>query len=439
MSEQAFFVHGAAVGMSKGRGIRGARRDEQIKAPPAGRVLACLAGARKARFDGHKVFRLTPATQLQVDALRALERDPGGLEFWTGVSRANASVDVMAAPGAAKALVGCLRRLGVAHSLLVQDVQRLIDNEQPDDVTGAADFGWDRYHRLEQIHSWLRSLVTDYPDTVTLLNLGKSYEGRDILGVKVSYRSGNPAVFVEAGIHAREWISPAVTTYILHQLLSSSDSGVRAAAEAYDWYFFPSVNPDGYEYSHTTNRMWRKTRSRGRLLCHGVDGNRNWDFRWRGGGSSGFPCSETYDGTGPFSEVEMRLVGDFVAGIASAVKIYLSIHSYSQLLLFPYGVAGLRAHNHDTLMDLGQKTAESIAKRYGTQYRVGSTVDVLYAASGVSPDWAHGALGVPVAFTVELRDTGAHGFLLPAAQILPSGEETLDGVVALVTAALPTF
>lgn len=54
-----------------------------------------------------------------------------------------------------------------------------------------------------------------------------------------------------SGIHAREWIAPATVTYILNELLTSTDPSVRDIAESYDWYVFPSVNPDGYEYTHT--------------------------------------------------------------------------------------------------------------------------------------------------------------------------------------------
>lgn len=99
------------------------------------------------------------------------------------------------------------------------------------------------------------------------------------------------------GIHAREWIAPATVTYILNQLLTSTKLAVTTAAKNYDWYFFPVVNPDGYEYTFTKvsniniilalfqknsfqDRLWRKTRKPYSRFCKGADPNRNWGYHW---------------------------------------------------------------------------------------------------------------------------------------------------------------
>lgn len=92
-----------------------------------------------------------------------------------------------------------------------------------------------------------------------------------------------------------------------------------------DWYVLPVVNPDGYEFSHTTDRLWRKTRSMhelptaasGRLFkrppCAGVDLNRNWDFNWGDrAGASDDPCSDQYAGPRPFSEPEAKATAAFI-------------------------------------------------------------------------------------------------------------------------------
>lgn len=62
----------------------------------------------------------------------------------------------------------------------------------------------------------------------------------------------NPGVFIESGMHAREWIGVATSTFILNQLLTSTDASIKAIAENYNWYIFPVANPDGYTYTHTT-------------------------------------------------------------------------------------------------------------------------------------------------------------------------------------------
>lgn len=106
----------------------------------------------------------------------------------------------------------------------------------------------------------MEGLAGEYPTLVTPLVGGESYEMRIIKGVKLSFKEGNPGVFLEGGIHAREWISPAVVTYILNELITSTDPNVRGVAESYDWYVFPVFNPDGYDYTHKT--VWAKEQNR---------------------------------------------------------------------------------------------------------------------------------------------------------------------------------
>lgn len=110
---------------------------------------------------------------------------------------------------------------------------------------------WDSYYILEDIHSWLDQLASENSN-VSIITSGKSYEGRDIKGVKVSFKSGNRGVFIEGGIHAREWISPATVTYLINELLNSNDPTFRNIAESFDWYIFPSINPDGYSFTHSS-------------------------------------------------------------------------------------------------------------------------------------------------------------------------------------------
>lgn len=138
----------------------------------------------------------------------------------------------------------------IPYQIHINDVQELIDETTPQSRSKSFDFT--NYHTLEELYKNLDELAKDNPDKVQVVVGGKSYEGRQIKGVKLSFKPNNPGIFIEGGIHAREWISPATVMYILHQLLTSNDSDVRALAESHDWYIFPSFNPDGYVYTHTT-------------------------------------------------------------------------------------------------------------------------------------------------------------------------------------------
>ena len=144
-------------------------------------------------------------------------------------------------------------------------------------------------------------------------------------------------MWIDSGIHAREWISPAVGTWMLNELVEN-DSAHPELLDKLDWYFLPSHNPDGYYKSREEYRMWRKTTTKYENdICQGTDPNRNWDFHWGEDGAADSSCSETYHGPEAFSEVEVRNVRDFLLAHKDQIKFFQTLHSYSQMILIPWG------------------------------------------------------------------------------------------------------
>ncbi|KAB0795830.1 hypothetical protein PPYR_09891 [Photinus pyralis] len=399
------------------------------------RVILCLLavlpfclGEEPDRFDNFKVYQVIPTTSAHLEVLEKLENDPN-YNFWSGVAL-NRQVDVMVSPRQQDIFTNLLRFLNLPGKVMIENVQELMNNER--NSTDRSEDLFSSYQTLDEIHNWLRSLEAQYQDVVKVIVGGKSHEGRQILGVHVSFKPGNKAVMIEGGIHAREWISPATVIYILNQLLTSQDPAVRAVAESRDWYVFPSVNPDGYVYTHTKNRMWRKTR-KPYGFCYGADPNRNWGYHWMQGGASSSACSDTFAGDKAFSEIETQSLSEFIDTIAPKLDVYLSFHSYSQLILLPFGHKGHEVPaNNEELHRVANKARDKLKERYGTKYTVGNIPEAIYVASGGSTDWVAGThRHIRLTYTFELRDTGRYGFLLPSNQIVPTGEETLDAVVSM--------
>jgi len=150
------------------------------------------------------------------------------------------------------------------------------------------------------------------------------------------------------------------------------------------------------------------------------------------GGASNQPCSDTYGGSRAFSEVETEIVSEYIKGFTSRLVFYLSLHSYSQLILLPFGHENARYPDYNKYMEIANKAAIAHRARHGTNFRHGNIVDLLYVASGGSMDWAKGTYDTKLAYTYELRDTGNFGFLLPPTQIIPSGNEFIDGLKVLI-------
>ncbi|XP_073892090.1 carboxypeptidase A4 isoform X3 [Macaca fascicularis] len=209
------------------------------------------------------------------------------------------------------------------------------------------------------------------------------------------------------------------------------DPAITSILEKMDIFLLPVANPDGYVYTQTQNRLWRKTRSLNPgSSCVGADPNRNWNASFAGKGASDNPCSEVYHGPHANSEVEVKSVVDFIQKHGN-FKCFIDLHSYSQLLMYPYGYSAKKAPDAKELDKVARRAAKALASVSGTEYQVGPTCTTVYPASGSSIDWAYDN-GIKFAFTFELRDTGTYGFLLPANQIIPTAEETWLGLKTIM-------
>ncbi|XP_071440233.1 carboxypeptidase B-like [Hetaerina americana] len=314
---------------------------------------------------------------------------------------------------------------------------------------------WRRYHRFKDIESYIDYLAHTYKEICETVIIGTSTEGRTLKVLKVSSGGQNkPAIWIDGGLHGREWISPATVTYILLQLVEFRDKHPHLL-ENLDWYILPVSNPDGYEYSHVHDRLWRKTRSipvgskkrrpnpalgywsdaipySVRSQCVGVDPNRNWDFQWMKVGGSSNPCDDNFAGHKPFSEPETRAMADFIMQHKDQIHLFLSLHSYSQMWLIPWGWTDtVKPDDYYDMYVLAEKGVNALKAVRGTDYLLGTSAELIYASSGASDDWAKGVAQIKYAYTIELPDTGNHGFILPASQIESTGQETWEGVRAL--------
>lgn len=348
-------------------------------------------------------------------------------------------VDIMVPPAAQKTFTRYLTTQGIEHEVMIPDIQELIDLEKVQsrvayNTSAGHDMTWTEYHPLEDMYSYLDYLEATY-DFVTTQSIGETYEGRDMRIARVCRGTcgEKPAVWIDGGIHAREWVSPASVTWMLNEVVEN-DAEHPDLTQNLDWYFLPSHNPDGYAYSQSKDRLWRKTRSEhGSIFgCKGVDANRNWGFHWNEGGSSNDKCSDTYHGPEAFSEVENTNVRDFLLTVKDKLVFYNTIHSYSQFILLPWSYTAELPDNYDEMEQLALMGRDAMVANGGEEYEVGCIPCILYVASGGSLDWVLGVAGVQYSFAMELRDTGRYGFMLPPELIIPTAEETWDFHITVI-------
>ncbi|CAM5086046.1 unnamed protein product [Eretmochelys imbricata] len=398
-------------------------------------VFAALLAAAfsKETFVGNQVLRIFVANEADVEKVKELEElQELQLDFWRGPGGQDVPIDVRVPFASLQAVKIFLESSGIRYSILIDDLQTLVDEEQTQMIRqhfmpqSVETFNYASYHTLDEIYNFMDLLVAANPNLVSKIQIGNSYEGRPLYVLKFSTGgTKRPAIWIDTGIHSREWITQASGVWFAKKIVDSygKDPSLTSILDNLDIFLEIVTNPDGFAFTHTKNRMWRKTRSiNSGSACIGVDPNRNWDAGFGGSGASSNPCSETYRGPYANSEREVKAIVDFVKSHGN-IKTFISIHSYSQLLLYPYGYTKTRAPDYQELDNIAKAAVAALSSLYDTQYRYGSIITTIYQASGGTIDWTYNQ-GIKYSFTFELRDRGRYGFLLPANQIIPTAEET---------------
>ncbi|XP_043923097.1 carboxypeptidase A6 isoform X2 [Protopterus annectens] len=288
------------------------------------------------------------------------------------------------------------------------------------------------YHSLEEIQNWMYDMNKTYSDLVHMFSIGKSYEKRPLFILRLGKTSQTykRAVWIDCGIHAREWIGPAFCQWFVKEVVQTynNDPVMQMFLNRLYFYIMPVLNVDGYHFSWTNDRFWRKTRSKSyRFGCNGVDANRNWNVQWCDEGASSDPCDDIYCGPFPESEPEVKAVAKFLRKRKHQIKAYLSFHAYAQMLLYPYSYKYEEIPNFSCVESAAHKAVNALYSVHGIRYRYGPASTTMYVSSGSSIDWAY-KNGIPYAFAFELRDTGHYGFLLPDSLIKPTCTETMLAV-----------
>ncbi|XP_013884801.1 carboxypeptidase A4 isoform X2 [Austrofundulus limnaeus] len=380
-----------------------------------------------------QVIRIDVRSERQIQLLQALETEEEfELDFWLQPVSTELPVDIRVPRSSLSSVKEYLHVHDIPFTVMIDNLQELLNQEKAEmemnqmSEHSTRSFNFGAYHNLETIYSWMDTLVAQHPNVVTKLEIGRSYENRPMYVLKFSTGgSKRPAIWIDLGIHSREWVSQATGVWTANKIANDygHDASLTSLLNTMDIYMLILANPDGYVYTHTNDRMWRKTRSQNPgSVCRGVDPNRNWDAGFGGPGASSFPCSDSYHGPFAHSEIEVKNVVDLVKGHGN-FKAFISVHSYSQLLMYPYGYSCSSIPHQSELDSIGKAAVEKLTSLYGTQYKVGSICNIIYQASGGSIDWSYD-MGIKYSFAFELRDTGRYGFILPAAQIIPTASET---------------
>nr|KAF6418125.1 carboxypeptidase A1 [Rousettus aegyptiacus] len=354
------------------------------------------------------------------------------LDFWKAPALPGSPIDVRVPFPSIQAVKVFLEAHGIEYTIMIEDVQALLDEEQEQMLavqaraTSTDTFNYGAYHTLEEIYDFIDLLVAEHPQLVSKLQIGKTFEDRPIYVLKFSTGGDNrSAIWIDTGIHAREWVTHASGVWFAKKITQDygQDPAFTAILDNVDIFLEIVTNPDGFAFTLSKNRLWRKTRSiTAGSGCVGVDANRNWDAGFGLAGASSNPCSETYHGTSANSESEVKSIVDFIKGHGN-IKAFISIHSYSQLLLYPYGYTEEPAPDQAELDQLAKSAVTALASLYKTSFQYGSIITTIYRTSGSSVDWAYNE-GIKYSYTFELRDMGRYGFVLPASQIIPSAQET---------------
>ncbi|MFF3413132.1 M14 family metallopeptidase [Streptomyces sp. NPDC002698] len=303
-----------------------------------------------------------------------------------------------------------------------------------------------KYHNYAEMNTEIDQRLAAYPGIMSKRVIGKSYQGRDIVAIKVSDNvatdESEPEVLLTFHQHAREHLTVEMALYLLRELGAGygSDSRVTSMVNNREIWIVPDLNPDGGEYDIASGsyRSWRKNRQPNSGSSYvGTDLNRNWNYKWGCcGGSSSSKSSETYRGASAESAPEVKVVADFVRGRVVGGKQQITagidFHTYSELVLWPFGyttadtATGMTADDAAAFKAVGQKMAAS------NGYTAEQASD-LYITDGSIDDYLWGSQKIfDYTFEMYPSSSSGGGFYPPDEVIERETSRNRDAVLQLL-------
>ncbi|KAL5250250.1 hypothetical protein ACHWQZ_G016099 [Mnemiopsis leidyi] len=391
-------------------------------------LLLTLTGADFYKtYDGYKILRVTLESEADYETIIDLESG----DFFEIFSEPSSKfLDILVAPKNIARCERVLKSQNLSVQVLNKNVglsvrrQRSIQQSSPYVTVGS--FSYTAYHRLTVMYDHLDAAAARHSDKAETFNLTNmsTYEGRKIQAIRITSNVTSPAsrerplVWIDGGIHAREWVSPATVMYLIDSLLGEQEQGrsddVTPLLEKFQFVVAPCINSDGYEYTHQMDRLWRKTRK--------PSGCKN--------------KNELYPGEDPFDQENVKIVKTYLEEQRDKLKVYLSYHSYSQLFLLPLGYSLDPTPDREHHVKVGKAVVAAVYSRHQKNYIAQSFAE-MYPASGVSADWTYEDLNVTDSYTIELRpeylgEDHDFQFELPEEQILGTAEENFEGLLAVL-------
>jgi len=326
-----------------------------------------------------------------------------------------------------------------------------------------------KYQKIKEIISFLKKLSKLAPDSMSLESIGdtaiKGKPFKHHIYLITIGKKKDPIIWFDCGIHAREWISPAVCNYLIQELVVAfeakrkniSNQNTKKMEEIfnYQWMFIPLLNPDGYMTTHfkdlsgeKIHRMHRKNRRPCDTMnisktlrticddegnCEGIDLNRNFP----GGYGLGHPTFEedskkpwtsVYKGSHPLSEPETVALHRRFEKIKDKVLLAASIHSYGKDIYYPKGWLSadheeqIKGKERDYLRDFAEYFNKAL------DFRIGSVAEILQPeelCGGATDDYYYTSGGINLTYTIELDpeiNLSSIGFQLPPEEIKPVGD-----------------
>jgi hypothetical protein len=297
---------------------------------------------------------------------------------------------------------------------------------------------YNEYRPYVSIESRIQDLVAGSGGVAVLHELSpKTHEGRSIKAVRIrgaKWTNGMPRVVLTFQMHAREWVTGMTGMYTLEQLIKICKQE-PSAFEEMEIVVVPIVNPDGFVYSSTKKRFWRKNRRPAPPHgggCEGVDLNRNWATMEGEQWEERHVCKEVDSGVSSKSEPESQALENLIQ--EAPTMMLVDVHSYGQIIIAPKVYERLPTSKKEQIDKLGLDMQNAISSTHGVPYTFFREAVGIYEAVGTFQDWAannHGVLG----FTFELRphddasdDMGWNVFAPGKNDILPTAEEAFQGI-----------